>query len=181
MDKSPIECTSKEGITVGLCDSIMTMANLLVDRLKTEEIQSPAIVEALNDLRQYESLKLIMSGQFDAPATPPPETNIDSEQELAAESVKVAFNSLHDSPTILFETGAESVLVVQEFERIPNTCSTTLLKIDNRELLIGVCEDENGCATAKFDVIIDGKLYGAKKFKIVSDNTIYKNTINLND
>lgn len=97
------------------------------------------------------------------------------------ESIDVIFNSFHDKPAISFEKGDDTVLVVEEFHHIPNTCSTTVINLDGRELTIGVCEREDGCPVAKFDVIIEGKLYAGKQFKVVSDATKYKNTISLDD
>ena len=97
------------------------------------------------------------------------------------ESIDVVFNSFHDKPSIAFEKGEDSILVVEEFHHIPNTCSTTVINLDGRELTIGVCEREDGCPVAKFDVIIEGKMYAGKQFKVVSDATKYKNTISLND
>ncbi len=102
-------------------------------------------------------------------------------QPTVIESIDVVFSSFHDKPTITFDKANESILLVEEFHHIPNTCSTTVINLGGRELTIGVCEREDGCPVAKFDVIIEGKLYAGKEFKVVSDATKYKNTISLND
>lgn len=96
-------------------------------------------------------------------------------------TVKVAFNSFSDKPVIEFERADASVLVVEEFDVIPNSCTTTKVKIADREILIGVCEETDGTAVAKFDVMVNGKLYTNKKFILTADGKNYKNTISIDD
>lgn len=96
-------------------------------------------------------------------------------------AIPVTFTSFSDNPEMLFEVASESVLVVDQFDSIPNACSTTKLVLKDREVTIGVCESENGDAYAKFNVVVNGKAYFGKTFKIVSDSTKYKNTIRIDD
>lgn len=105
----------------------------------------------------------------------------DSEAETPATqtvtTVPVTFNSLSDKPVIEFVIGAQSTLLVDAFEHIPNTCSTTKVNIFGRELTIGVCENDDGLPVAKFDVIVDGKVIGIKEFVLVTEADKYTNTI----
>jgi hypothetical protein len=100
---------------------------------------------------------------------------------VAEGSVSVIFTSFSDNPEMLFEVANESVLVVDEFNSIPNACSTTKLLLKDREVTIGICESADGDAYARFNVTVNGKSYSGKTFKIVSDSTKYKNTISLDD
>lgn len=95
------------------------------------------------------------------------------------EKLKVTFNSFSDKPVVEFDCADKSVLVVEDFAVIPNSCTTTKVKIGDKELLIGVCE-ENGNAIARFDVSINNKLYTNKKFVLSTDKSA-KNTISLYD
>lgn len=97
------------------------------------------------------------------------------------QKVGVTFNSFSGKPVVEFAVGDRSYMLVEEFEHIPNTCSTTKVCLAGRELTIGVCESEDGLPIAKFDVIIDGKRYGGKQFALVTDASKYANTINLDD
>lgn len=106
------------------------------------------------------------------------ECPIQSPQEPT--NVKVAFNSFSNKPVMEFELADKSVLVVEEFSMIPNSCTTTKVKVSDREILIGVCEVD-GVATAKFDVSIDGNVHLKNKSFILSTNPSDKNTISLND
>lgn len=116
------------------------------------------------------------------PATPPPMTTAPSTTlMMSTEALAVKFTSFFESPEILFDTGDESVLLVEEYNSIPNSCSTTRVNIGDRELFVGVCEDCNGQAISRFDIVVDGKSYFGKKFRIETDATKYKNTISLND
>ena len=94
-------------------------------------------------------------------------------------TVGVTFNSLASKPVLEFETADKSYLVVSEFEHIPNTCSTTKIELAGSELMLGVCENEDGLPVAKFDVIINEKLYSSKEFILVTDSQKYKNTISI--
>jgi hypothetical protein len=96
------------------------------------------------------------------------------------ENVKVTFNSFSDKPELDFTLGESSMLLVNEFHHVPNTCSVTKVTLAGRELTVGVCESNDGLPKTKFDVMIDGKLYGGKEFILVTDAAKYKNTINLN-
>ena len=132
--------------------------------------------EITNDIQQTQPC---LSGDCSATLAVQPVSGIMA--PVVIETIDVTFNSFHDKPTFLFEKSDESVLVVEEFHHIPNTCSTTIIHLGDRELTIGVCERDDGCPIAKFDVIIEGKLYANKEFKVVSDSTIYKNKISIND
>ena len=65
------ECNSKDGITIGLIDSIITQVNILAKRLKSEEnrfkksknefeYHSDEVLGALQDLKMNKSLKNLM-------------------------------------------------------------------------------------------------------------------------
>lgn len=58
-----IDCRSEEGLTIGLIDSILTAASLLVSR----EMQDPAIREAIEDLRQSPELRELLWLDADLP------------------------------------------------------------------------------------------------------------------
>lgn len=100
---------------------------------------------------------------------------------VAPQKVGVTFNSFSDKPVVEFAVGERSYMLVEEFEHIPNTCSTTKVRVAGRELTVGVCESDDGLPVAKFDVIIDGKLYCGKRFALVTDASKYTNTVNIND
>ena len=100
---------------------------------------------------------------------------------VGPQNIGVTFNSFSDKPVVEFALGERSYMLVEEFEHIPNTCSTTKVCVAGRELTIGVCESEDGLPVAKFDVIIDGKLYCGKQFALVTDATKYTNTVSVND
>lgn len=144
-----------------------------------------------DELIKYLSDKELSSLEFEIkelPATDCPTGDCSVIPNIAAnppvpqnEQVAVTFASFYDKPEILFESSTESVLVVEEYTSIPNACSTTKINLGDREITIGICEAEDGQATAKFDIIVNGKSYFGKRFKIVSDSEKYKNTINLND
>lgn len=51
------DCRTEEGITVGLIDSILSVAKVL----KTRDLMGEAIQEALLDLQNDESIKFILS------------------------------------------------------------------------------------------------------------------------
>lgn len=51
-----IDCRSKDGITVGLIDSIIAISRVLVHR----DFTTPAVIEALKDLADDEDLKTIL-------------------------------------------------------------------------------------------------------------------------
>lgn len=115
------------------------------------------------------------------PQSTPPQPGSPVTGFQAAESViPVKFTSFYDNPELLFEAGDESVLLVEEYNSMPNSCSTTSIIVGDREILIGVCEDCGGQAMSKFDIIVDGKSYFGKSFRIETDKTKYKNTIALN-
>lgn len=100
---------------------------------------------------------------------------------IGPQMIGVTFNSLSDKPVVEFALGERSYMLVEEFEHIPDTCSTTKVCVAGRELTIGVCESEDGLPVAKFDVIIDGKFYCGKRFALVTDATKYTNTVSIND
>lgn len=100
---------------------------------------------------------------------------------IVATEAMVKFTSFFESPEFSFDVGDESIMLVDAYTSIPNSCSTTRVNIGDRELLIGVCEDSSGQATAKFDIVANGKPYFCKKFRIETDTAKYKNTISLND
>jgi hypothetical protein len=52
------DCRTEEGVTVGLIDSIITAARVLAGR----DLQSPAILEALKDLRSDEDVARLIRG-----------------------------------------------------------------------------------------------------------------------
>lgn len=58
--KVPVECSSEEGITIGLIDTIMTAANALMYR----DLKFPGVIEALKDLRSNESLRRLIVGDL---------------------------------------------------------------------------------------------------------------------
>lgn len=93
--------------------------------------------------------------------------------------VPVSFASFSDKPVMEFETGEVSTMLVESFEHIPGTCSTTKINLFGREVTIGVCENTDGLPVAKFDVIIEGKMHSSKEFILVTDATKFKNTITL--
>lgn len=103
------------------------------------------------------------------------ETKVDNPE--STDTIDVTFNSFSDSPVVEFHSGDASILVVEDFEHIPNTCSTTKINICGREVTMGICENADGLPVAKFDVSINGKLYTSKEFTLVTDKTL-KNTIN---
>jgi hypothetical protein len=52
-----VECTSEEGVTIGLIDSIMTQAAVL----NTRDLSSHDVKEALKDLRANKNLKFLLN------------------------------------------------------------------------------------------------------------------------
>lgn len=56
--QSATNCRSKDGITVGLVDAIITLARILRPRIARKV--SPVVAEALKDLRQDEDAAAIM-------------------------------------------------------------------------------------------------------------------------
>ncbi len=63
LGQSSTDCRSEEGITVGLIDSLISIARVLAHR----DLTPNSVVEALKDLAQDEDMKTIM----DAGYTPP--------------------------------------------------------------------------------------------------------------
>lgn len=53
------DCRSPEGITVGLVDSLISISRVLAPRLR-ESFYTPAIKEALMDLRSDEDMNLVL-------------------------------------------------------------------------------------------------------------------------
>lgn len=60
---SSTDCRTDEGVTVGLVDALITTARVLVGR----DLTTPAVREALDDLRQDEDVAALL-----APADPKP-------------------------------------------------------------------------------------------------------------
>ncbi len=56
MENEVIECTSEEGITVGLIDSILTAANALVGR----DLTHSTVIDALEDLRSSLNVQVLI-------------------------------------------------------------------------------------------------------------------------
>ena len=106
--------------------------------------------------------------------TEPPVDVVDTVKEM----VEVSFKSFSDNPIMEFSRGSESVLVVEDFEHIPNSCSTSKVTLGNRVMTIGICESDGHMTTA-FDVIVDGVLHANKQFTLVTDKSKYKNTISV--
>lgn len=52
-----IECTSEEGITIGLIDSMLASANVLVSR----DLGHPMVIEALEDLRSSRNIQVLIA------------------------------------------------------------------------------------------------------------------------
>lgn len=52
-----LDCRSDEGVTVGLADAIITAARILA----TRDLTPPAVVEALADLRDDESIAALLT------------------------------------------------------------------------------------------------------------------------
>jgi hypothetical protein len=63
---SVIDCRSEEGITIGLIDTILTAAHLLVDR----DLDTPAVQEALDDFASSKELMLIKDAAKNPPRLP---------------------------------------------------------------------------------------------------------------
>lgn len=62
MEEKEIECTSKEGLTIGLIDSIITCAHLADERVRGLERDIPkSIVDALSDLFTCDGIRYLMS------------------------------------------------------------------------------------------------------------------------
>lgn len=55
MTSETIDCTSEEGITIGLIDSILAAANALYGR----DLRHPQVIEALNDLRSSRNVQVL--------------------------------------------------------------------------------------------------------------------------
>lgn len=62
MTTSQTDCRSEEGITVGLIDAVMAMGRVLAPRIEGE--RTPAVKEALKDLRADRDMKKILPVYF---------------------------------------------------------------------------------------------------------------------
>lgn len=96
------------------------------------------------------------------------------------ENVDVQIKSLYDSPTMQFKKGSSNILVVETLNHIPNTCSTSEIKIGDRTILTSICEDENGIPSIDLFVSCDGKSE-KKKFSLYTKDSGLENQISLND
>ncbi len=65
MDKNPsdvvVDCASDDGVTIGLIDAIMSISQVLVDRLD-EDLDTESVREALKDLRSNPKVLFIVTG-----------------------------------------------------------------------------------------------------------------------
>jgi hypothetical protein len=59
MEDEVIECTSEEGIVIGLIDSILASANALVGM--RSYFSHPHVIEALNDLRSSRNVNVLVA------------------------------------------------------------------------------------------------------------------------
>jgi hypothetical protein len=57
VESEAIECTSEEGITIGLIDSMLAAANALNGR----DLSHPGVVEALKDLRASRNVQVLLA------------------------------------------------------------------------------------------------------------------------
>lgn len=92
--------------------------------------------------------------------------------------VAIRFESFSDKPTIEFVKGDKNLLVIEDYEHVPNSCSTSSISIGGRELLTRICENNDGLPVSNFDVIINGVFYPQQQFILTTDKT-QENTINL--
>lgn len=133
------------------------------------------LIEVLKD-KDFSKLEITISEQVcEDNACMEPECQI-----LGDLTKLVVFETFYNKPEMEFQISDKNILVVENFQSIPNSCGTTKMKIGNSEILIGICE-ESGVAKAKFDVSIDGVLHAGKEFIIVSDSSKYTNTVCLDN
>lgn len=100
------------------------------------------------------------------------ECTVDDDNITPDDKVNVTFSGLSDNPEKEFTISNESYLLVEDFDHLPNTCSSSKVLVFGKELFMTICEDANGNPIAKMDVIVDNKRLSGKEFIVTKDKTI---------
>ena len=104
----------------------------------------------------------------------------DTQPAKVTEYVDVQIKSLYDSPTMKFKVGDHNAIVVESFNHIPNTCSTSEIALGDRKIMTSICEDENGKPSIELFVECNGN-YTKKKFVLYTTDSGIESQIKLND
>lgn len=95
------------------------------------------------------------------------------------QSVNVSFVGFSDAPEETFEISNESYLLVDDYDYIPNACSSSKVSTFGRDLFLTICENSDGKVIVKMDVEINEQRFVGKEFILTTDKSI-GNKINLN-
>lgn len=103
------------------------------------------VASTLDEFKQMicEYLNVPFNGEAEDTETEESEEKEEVKESVEQNANRVMIKSFSDSPILEYATGEDNIIIVEDFERIDNSCMMGKLSFMGREIYGGICTEDN--------------------------------------